>query len=611
MTPTRAGTLRGAGTTVRRCRTVAVAVASLMCVAALTGMTPSVQATASQPDPFFGTWSDHLSMTRPVSQAELDRQRSAGVGFIRQYVWWDRIEWSPGRYDWSRMDALVTDASARGIQVLPTLLYTPSFYSSKPEGSPYLFPPDDPQTLARFATAMVDRYGTEGAYWCPPPLGAPLSCPSDYVPITYWEVWNEPDYPSWWKGSPSPAEYFELLKAVAPAIRAADSNAKVVLGSLTNAGGGTTDGFLQALYNLGAKPYFDLLSLNPYARDVGSMVAYIRGERAVAARNGDADKPIFITEYGWATGGVQPYIVTDQQCQAALLYAATKRLWDLRDELHIHAVAQFQWHDVPTSTTSWPHFAGVIDADDNPKPSLTAYQAAIAGEDAPPGMTLVDACPADRRSLDGELQPLTVTRSGSGNGAVTTYPRGVTCGDDCYQEFQPGMSVTATATADAGSAFVGWKGTDCTGTTTCTLTMDTAKYVEAVFAPVAPPGRYEQDDPLVSYTGEWLTRAAVRDSAGSSSVATARPASASLTFDGTGVEWVSRTARSNGIARVFIDEVRVARVDGYSSSTLHRVRLFDSGDLLTGRHTIRIVLTGRKSAAATDNNVVLDALVVR
>ncbi len=198
MTQTRARTLLGAGTTVRRCRTVAVAVASLMCVAALTGMTPSVQATASQPNPFFGTWSDGLSMTRATSQAELDRQRAAGVGFIRQYIWWDRIETSPGTYDWSRMDQLVKDASARGVEILPTLLYTPTFYVSKPEGSPYLFPPDDPQTLARFATAMVDRYGTEGAYWCPPPLGAPLSCPSAYVPITYWEVWNEPDYPSGW-----------------------------------------------------------------------------------------------------------------------------------------------------------------------------------------------------------------------------------------------------------------------------------------------------------------------------------------------------------------------------------------------------------------------------
>ena len=84
------------------------------------------------PDPFYGTWSDLMSPTPAEARTELDRIAAAGIGFVRQYVWWDRIEVSPGTFDWSRTDTMVADASARGIRILPTLLYPPAFYSSKP-----------------------------------------------------------------------------------------------------------------------------------------------------------------------------------------------------------------------------------------------------------------------------------------------------------------------------------------------------------------------------------------------------------------------------------------------------------------------------------------------
>ena len=87
---------------------------------------------------------------------------------------------------------------------------------------------------------------------------------------------------------------------------------------------------------------------------------------------------MIVTEYGWASEGVHPYIVAPTpQCQGALLYAATTRLRELREELHILAAVQFQWHDVrPAGTAPWPNRTGVIGVDDQPKPSLAAYEAA-------------------------------------------------------------------------------------------------------------------------------------------------------------------------------------------------------------------------------------------
>jgi hypothetical protein len=76
---------------------------------------------------------------------------------------------------------------------------------------------------------------------------------------------------------------------------------------------------------------------------------------------------------------------------------------------------------------------------------------------------------------------LAVTKAGTGSGNVTSSPASIDCGSTCSSDFDENISVTLTASPDAGSSFTGWSG-DCTGTnTTCTLTMDAAKNVTATF----------------------------------------------------------------------------------------------------------------------------------
>lgn len=141
--------------------------------------------------------------------------------------------------------------------------------------------------------------------------------------------------------------------------------------------------------------------------------------------------------------------------------------------------------------------------------------------------------------------------------------------------------------------------------------MDTAMKIGASFALVAKPGTYQQGKPPIAYTGVWKTSPDIKDSGGSSKVATTGPASATMLFEGSGVRWMSRKTPSSGVNRVFVDGLRVATVDGYSSSVRHQVMVFDSGTLEPGQHSIRIEYTGRKRAAAKDNKVILDAFVVR
>jgi hypothetical protein len=83
------------------------------------------------------------------------------------------------------------------------------------------------------------------------------------------------------------------------------------------------------------------------------------------------------------------------------------------------------------------------------------------------------------------VRVLTVSTAGTGSGAVSSYPAGITCGADCTEEYAVGTVVTLTASANTGSTFTGWSGA-CSGMDDCVVTMDTAQSVTATFAIVQP-----------------------------------------------------------------------------------------------------------------------------
>lgn len=76
---------------------------------------------------------------------------------------------------------------------------------------------------------------------------------------------------------------------------------------------------------------------------------------------------------------------------------------------------------------------------------------------------------------------LSVAKSGTGFGTITSAPAGISCGSTCSARYVSGQTVTLTASAASGSKFTGWSGA-CTGTSTCTITMNAATSVTANFA---------------------------------------------------------------------------------------------------------------------------------
>lgn len=76
---------------------------------------------------------------------------------------------------------------------------------------------------------------------------------------------------------------------------------------------------------------------------------------------------------------------------------------------------------------------------------------------------------------------LTVTKTGAGSGTVTSNPAGIACGATCGASFTSGTSVILTAATATRSTFAGWSGAGCSGTGSCTVTMNAAKTVFATF----------------------------------------------------------------------------------------------------------------------------------
>jgi hypothetical protein len=75
---------------------------------------------------------------------------------------------------------------------------------------------------------------------------------------------------------------------------------------------------------------------------------------------------------------------------------------------------------------------------------------------------------------------LTVSKSGTGSGTVTSLPTGIDCGETCSANFDYNTSVILTAAPATGSTFTGWGGA-CSGTGSSVVTMRVARSVTATF----------------------------------------------------------------------------------------------------------------------------------
>jgi len=221
---------------------------------------------------------------------------STGVETVRTTFNWAAAQpIQGGPIDFARTDALVGAAAARGMTVLPVIIYVPS-WDAAPHDQGTLANPVDDAPYADYAAALVHRYGPHGSYWSAHPGTRAL-------PIRSWQIWNEPNFNYYWR-QPFVAGYVRLLAAAHTAIHAADPGAKVVLAGFPN----LAWKLLDRIYSVrGAARDFEIVAVHPYTQQPANVIRFLQYVRDSMKRHGDARKPLLVTETGWnSSDGHQP-----------------------------------------------------------------------------------------------------------------------------------------------------------------------------------------------------------------------------------------------------------------------------------------------------------------
>ena len=122
--------------------------------------------------------------------------------------------------------------------------------------------------------------------------------------------------------------------------------------------------------------------------------------------------------------------------------------------------------------------------------------------------------------------------------------------------------------------------------------------------------RYEQGNAHLVYAGRWTTGSDDSSSGGSFSFADARDASVTATFTGTQLSWIARRSASYGKANVTVDGGDPVAVDLYSASTQMAQKVWETGTLTWGTHTVKIEWTGANNQAASGTGIDVDAVDV-
>lgn len=236
---------------------------------------------------------------------------AAGSRWDRFDFRWNQIESEPGVFNFGSHEQLVDRDRSNGIEVVAILGSTAQWASR------YCTPTvQQAQTMPLlYGHPPLPQSKEDDLWWrpCPPAnLNLPWDHPENYWgryvhqtathfkdKVKAWEIWNEPDLPQFWIGSP--AEYARLLQVAYRAVKAVDPDATVLFGGI--AYWGDRDFYKQTFQELQALDnapenggYFDVLSLHLYSNvyQLGMIAAEIQTNMNATV----GPHPIWLTETG-------------------------------------------------------------------------------------------------------------------------------------------------------------------------------------------------------------------------------------------------------------------------------------------------------------------------
>jgi len=118
--------------------------------------------------------------------------------------------------------------------------------------------------------------------------------------------------------------------------------------------------------------------------------------------------------------------------------------------------------------------------------------------------------------------------------------------------------------------------------------------------------RVEQDDPSVTYSGNWYSNDSTGHSRGVAALTNAPGARATMSFTGTGITWVGVMDAWAGLATVHLDGAMVV-VNTYREVGDYQHAIFTARGLSSGTHTLSIEVTHERGEKTDGSWVWIDA----
>lgn len=201
--------------------------------------------------------------------------------WAREDIHWYRVQRTPNAYDWQFYDDTFNALTQRQISILGVLGHPPGWATLDQQDNPYnnSFSAPDTARFAAWAAQTVSRYRHQ---------------------IRYWQIWNEPDNVLFWRPSPNPVAYAQLVIATSRAIKQVDPDAVIVSAGINP----FNMAFLQQAVGAGLWSAIDIVAIHPYVNPspptysgLRQAIHYLDGFQMRYGR-----RPVWVTELGWASG---------------------------------------------------------------------------------------------------------------------------------------------------------------------------------------------------------------------------------------------------------------------------------------------------------------------
>lgn len=279
--------------------------------------------------------------------------QKAGVKNVRDELYWNDVETSPGVYEFNeRNETYMSALQSHKLNPFIIFTYINPFYDNN--STPYT--DAGREGFANYGKAILQHYDN----------------------LKWVEVYNEFNYELFGDQGDGPADsqpeyYFELLKKTYETVKA-EAPDVVVVGAVTS---GVPMDWLTDLFELGGLEYMDVVSVHPYHYPNAPEVLtdeISRLQNLIREYNGGELKPVWFTEIGWPTYQSQQFGISED-VQA-----------DYIVRMHVVSIAsgieKIFWYDFMNDgleVTYNEHNFGIIRNSDDPlgsyapKPAYASY----------------------------------------------------------------------------------------------------------------------------------------------------------------------------------------------------------------------------------------------